>query len=76
MGMYTNEKAIKALEGHVAALQLLVTQPHARLMALEEALTKQRMANAALLAEFEKIMGDAAPSKTYKNVLMALRETL
>ncbi len=76
MGMYTNEKAIKALEGHVAALQLLVTQPHVRLMALEEALAKQRKVNKALLAELEKIMRDAQPSETYKKLLEALRETL
>ena len=48
----------------------------ARIRALEVTLDKQREVNKALLAELEKIMGDAQPSETYNNLLTALRETL
>lgn len=47
-----------------------------RIRALEEALTKQRAVNKALLAELKKIMGDALPSETYKRLLITLQDTL
>ena len=63
-------KCANQLEERVRVLEASSTRPHKRLIALEEALAKQRAVNKAALAELEKIMG------IYKNVLAAFRETL